>query len=356
MGKVRPPASDVRRVPTMRDIAAEAGVAQSTVSRVLNNASSPVAIAPRTRERVLATAARLGYRPNPLARALRGAPTMLIGAIVRDITDPFFALAIEALSTEALARGYNVVLGHAHGKADEALALATVLEARHCDAIVMLGDMTDQPRLIEDLQAASIPVVALWQGSRLQGIPAVNVDNAYGIRLAVTHLREYGHERIAFVGGRPLGDIEERRAAYAELMAEAGLHVPDGFVRHTLNTPAGGRDALGTLLDLPEPPTAIVAATDVLAIGVLNAAFERGVRVPADLSVVGFDDIPFAAYTVPPLTTLRMPTAEMIAAAVVTAMDEARQPAEERLPSVHVLRPTLIVRRSTGAAGRQPPG
>ncbi len=342
------------RPPTMRDIAAQAGVAQSTVSRVLNNAASPVSIAPETRERVLETATRLGYRPNPLARALRGARTMLLGAVVRDITDPFFALAIEALSVEALARGYNVVLGHAHGKADEAIVLTAVLETRHCDAIVLLGDMTDQPRFIQDLRDTRVPVVALWQGSRIQGIPAVNVDNAHGIRLAVDHLRERGHTRIAFIGGRPLGDIEERRTAYVELMAEGGLDVPDGYVQHSVNTPAGGKAALRALLELPQPPTALVAATDVIAVGVLNAAFDLGVRVPDQLSVVGFDDIPVAAYTVPELTTLRMPTAQMIAAAMVMAIDEAAKPADERGPALRVLRPDLVVRRSTAAvrAGR----
>jgi DNA-binding LacI/PurR family transcriptional regulator len=208
-----------RRPPTMRDIANAAGVAQSTVSRVLNNAASPVSIAPETRERILEAAARLGYRPNPLARALRGAPTMLIGAIVRDITDPFFARAIEALYVEAIARGYNVVLGHAHGRATEALALATVLETRHCDAIILLGDIGDQPRLVEDLQDTRVPVVGVWQGSRIHGIPSVNVDNRFGIRLALDHVTDCGHRRIAFVGGRPLGDIQERREAFLEYMS-----------------------------------------------------------------------------------------------------------------------------------------
>ena len=142
----------IRSVTTMRDIATAAGVSQSTVSRVLNDAPTTVPIAAETRERVTVAARRLGYRPNPLARGLRGAATMLLGAVVRDITDPFFAGAIEALSVEAIARGYNVVLGHAHGRADEALALTAVLETRHCDAIVLLGDMQDQPSLLADLK------------------------------------------------------------------------------------------------------------------------------------------------------------------------------------------------------------
>ena len=125
-----PPAD---RPPTMNDVAAAAGVAQSTVSRILSDAPLRIRVSRATRERVLAVADELGYRPNPIARALRGAPTMLVGAVVRDVTDWFFAPAIEALSTEARNRGYSVVLGNAHATVDEALNLAAVLEARHCE-------------------------------------------------------------------------------------------------------------------------------------------------------------------------------------------------------------------------------
>ena len=111
------------------------------------------------------------YRPNPLARGLRGSRTMLLGVIVREITDPFFAGAVDAVSAEASRRGYNVVLGHAHGRTDEALALRAVLETRHCDAILLLGDTSDQPRLLDDLRHANVHVVGMWQGSgRCRGI------------------------------------------------------------------------------------------------------------------------------------------------------------------------------------------
>ena len=189
-------------------------------------------IAAETRERVTLAARRLGYRPNPLARGLRGAPTMLLGAVVRDITDPFFAGAIEALSIEAMARGYNVVLGHAQGRADEALALTAVLETRHCDAIVLLGDMQDQPRLLADLRTSLVPVVALWQGSSLLEVPTVDVDNVAGVRAGLEHLVGLGHERIAFVSGRHLGDIREREAAFIELHDRAvRRRGPGGYVQ-----------------------------------------------------------------------------------------------------------------------------
>jgi DNA-binding LacI/PurR family transcriptional regulator len=335
----------------MRDIATASGVSQSTVSRVLNDAPTRVPIARATRERVMLAARELGYRPNPLARGLRGASTMLLGAVVRDITDPFFAGAIEALSVEAMARGYNVVLGHAHGRADEALALTTVLETRHCDALVLLGDMQDQPRLVADLGNSLVPIVGLWQGSSPLEVPTVDVDNRAGVRAGLAHLAELGHERIAFVGGRLLGDIRERQAAYAEFMIERFGVVRDGYVQHVPNTPSGGETALHALLELDDPPTAVMTSTDTLAVGVLHAAHTAGRPVPGRLSVVGFDDILLASHTVPALTTLRMPTAEIVRVGVRLAVELARDSAAPREPHVEILAPSLIVRQSTAPPG-----
>ena len=340
------------RLTTMRDIAREAGVSQSTVSRVLNDAPTRVPIAAETRERVTVAARRLRYRPNPLARGLRGASTMLIGAVVRDITDPFFAGAIEALSVEARARGYNVVLGHAHSRADEALALTAVLETRHCDAIVLLGDVQDQPRLLGDLKDSLVPVVALWQGSNALGVPTIDVDNRAGVRAAVDHVAGLGHERIAFVGGRPLGDILEREAAFIETMTERFGGVRDGYLQHVSNTPAGGASAVEVLLRLAEPPTAIVASTDTLAFGILHAVHALGRRVPDDLSVVGFDDILLASHTVPALTTLRMPARAIVGEGLDIAIELSRNPGQQPERSVRVIPPELIIRQSTAP----PPG
>ena len=333
--------------PTMRDIAEATGVSQSTVSRVLSGTPTAVPIAEATRKRVMETARTLGYRPNPLARGLRGAPTMLLGVIVRDITDPFFAGAIEAASLEANKRGYNVVLGHAHESAEEAEALTSILEARHCDALLFLGDLRDRPGLIEELQNTSIPVVALWHGSRDSGIPTVSVDNKSGIAAVVDHLADLGHERLAFAGPRGrLGDITEREDAFVATVHGHGLATPDEYRRDAANTYAGGAGALAGLMELAEPPTAIVAPTDVLAMGMLHAAHQRGLRVPEDLSITGFDDIPEAAYTVPALTTVRMPTGAMVLAAVDLAIGR-----DEVMGDFHpLLEPDLVVRGSTGPA------
>lgn len=354
----------------MRDVARATGVSQSTVSRVLSGAPTTVPIAASTRERILAAARQLGYRPNPLARGLRGSRTMLLGVIVREITDPFFAGAVEAVSIAASQLGYNVVLGHAHGRTDEALALWGILEARHCDAIMLLGDQRDQPGLMSDLQSSRVPVVALWHGSRATGIPTVNVDNAAGIQAVMEHLAALGHRRIAFAGRRPFGDVRDRERAYLAALASVGVSPGRDYLQHVANDFSGGVDAFARLVALREPPTAIVGATDVIAIGMLHAAQLRGMRVPEDISITGFDDIPFAQVSVPALSTVRMPVKAMVDAAVRMAIgvsgetggggtagyrsdeaDEAGASLEAARDPYHpIFRPELVVRASTGRA------
>jgi DNA-binding LacI/PurR family transcriptional regulator len=336
-----------RGTPTMMDVARATGVSQSTVSRVLSGATTTIPIAPETRERVLRAARSLGYRPNPLARGLRGARTGLLGVIVREITDPFFASAVEAVSIEAAQRGLNVVLGHAHGRADEALALWGVLEARHCDAILLLGDMRDQLQLIEDLHDTRVPVVALWHGSRAAGLPTVTVDNRAGIDLVLDHVRGLGHRRIGFIGGRRLGDIREREEAFRTHVTSHGLDIPDELVVSAANEFDGGAAALDALLARPNPPTAVVAATDVLAVGALRRAWDRGLVVPRDLTVTGFDDIPFASVSMPSLTTLRMPVRAMVAEAMGMAIDVPATDGSAIVPH-SILRPELVIRGSSG--------
>jgi DNA-binding LacI/PurR family transcriptional regulator len=295
----------------MKDVAAAAGVAQSTVSRILNDSKALIPASDETRERVQAVAKELGYRPHPFARALRGAKSMLVGAVVRDITDPFFAEAIEALTIECTRRGYSVVLGNARSAADEALALTAVLETRQCDALVLLGDFQGEERLVEDLRSAPMPVVALWHGSDRRGrpFPTVAVDSRAGIHAGMSHLTSLGHRRIAYVGTAGRYVIHDRELAYEEYLTTAGIAVPGGYLRHVPNSIGGGETALSALLELPQPPTAIVAATDLLALGVIHAAYAHGLEVPAGLSVVGFDDIPLTAGTIPSLTTVKMPIA-----------------------------------------------
>ncbi len=356
-GQIDPPApANVRRpVVTMRDIAAAAAVSQSTVSRVLNNVPTRVPIAEQTRERVIQVSRRLGYRPNPLARGLRGASTNLIGAVVRDFSDPFFAGAIEALVVESMAHGYNVVLGHAPVRADEAISLTTVLETRHTDAIILLGDMQDHPQLLADLRQSYVPVVALWQGTSPLEFPTADADDRAGIRAGLGHLESLGHRRIAFVSALLPGNYRVREDAYVDFMRDRFGDIPTDYIRRCPNTLAGGDAALRLLLELPEPPTAVATSTDLVAVGVLHAAHSLGATVPERLSVVGFDDILIAAHTVPALTTLRMPISEIVGHAVARAVSLARDPDAARAPSLDVFGPTLIIRDSTAPPPSQRP-
>jgi DNA-binding LacI/PurR family transcriptional regulator len=339
----------------MRDIAAAAAVSQSTVSRVLSGAPTRVPIAPETRERVIQASRRLGYRPNPLARGLRGASTNLIGAVVRDFSDPFYAGAIEALVVESMAHGYNVVLGHAHGRLDKAASLTTVLETRHTDAVVLLGDMQDHPQLLADLRTSTVPVVALWQGTSPLEFPSADTDDRAGIRAGLAHLAALGHRRIAFVSAELPGEYRVREEAFVDFMRDRFGGVPDGYIERCPNTLAGGDAALRRLLSGPQPPTAVATSTDLVAVGVLHAAHSLGATVPDKLSVVGYDDILIAAHTVPALTTLRMPISEIVGHAIAKAIALARDPEAGREPSLDVFEPALIVRDSTAppAAARR---
>jgi len=246
------------RPTTMKQVSVAAGVSQSTVSRILNGKDGRVPIGEETRRRVLQLVEELGYRPHPLARGLRGAGTALLGLIVREIVDPFFAYMMEAIATEARRNGYSLMLGHAGSSVDEALALAGILETRHCDGILLLGDVQDEPRLWAELTGSNLAMVALCQGTRAPRIPTVNSDNPQGVRLAFEHLRQLGHRRIAFIDAGWLGDVEERRAAYFELMAAEDLAILAGYHQSAENRPEGGWTGLRALLSLPEPPTAVL--------------------------------------------------------------------------------------------------
>jgi DNA-binding LacI/PurR family transcriptional regulator len=349
MAQRRP--ADSSKPVTMIDVAAAAGVAQSTVSRILNDSPGLIAVSEVTRDRVKRIADELGYSPHPAARALRGAPTMLLGAIVRDITDPFFTGAVEALTIACKARGYSVVLGNARATEDEALAMTAVLEARQCDGIVLVGDFTAEHRLVEDLSDLHARVVGLWHGSvNEHPFPTVGVANRSGVRVALDHLADLGHQSIAFVGGESLGDMHDRHAAYLEWMGERGFPVPDGAIQMVPNCFGGGNHALAPILDRAPRVSAVLAATDTLAVGLLHAAHERGTHVPDQLSIVGFDDISMAAVTVPSLTTVRMPVAEIVTRGVELCIG-ADPWSGAWPPPREEFEPSFIVRRSTGPVG-----
>jgi DNA-binding LacI/PurR family transcriptional regulator len=321
----------------MRDIAHATGVSQSTVSRVLSGAPTTVPIAEQTRQRVLDAAKAVGYRPNPLARGLRGARTMLLGVIVR-ICRPFFAPSRQHRSKlsrynnarpRPRERGRYRRLGRPRGPARR---------------ILFLGDLRDRAALSKTSEHACRHSCTA-AGERH---PHCKRHNRAGISDVIDHLAGLGHRRIAFAGRKRLGDIREREEAYLASLGRHGLAQVPAYLQDASNDFEGGAAALDRLMDLEEPPSAIVAPTDVIAIGMLHAAQRRGLRIPSDVSISGFDDIPVAAFSVPALTTVRMPIEAMVRSALDIAIDTL----EGRLAigaDVHpLLGPELVVRASTG--------
>jgi DNA-binding LacI/PurR family transcriptional regulator len=344
----------VTRQVTMKEIAAAAGVSQSTISRVLNGRSAGVRISDATTRRIFEVAADLGYRPNPLARGLRGGGTALLGLIVREIADPFLSKVVQEVVAASRRRGYNVVLGHAASSAGEVLRLKTILETRHCDALVLLGDVHREDQLVRELEAAQLPVVGLCRGPRGALGTTVNVDNRLGTRLALNHLRRLGHRRIAFVADPWIGDIHERRAEFRAAMEALGEPLPDHYVCSASNDAEAGAEAVERLLRLAPAPTALFCATDVIALGALHGAAALGVAVPDDLSVVGFDDIGIAPYSVPALTTVQQPVRAMVQRALDLALGAVAGEGPTADPTSPV-RPKLSVRGSCGPAASRPP-
>ena len=210
--------------PTIRDVALLAGVAESTVSRVLTGAETSIAISEDTRQRVLQAAGELAYRAHPSARALRGKGTNLLGVIVREFDDAFFSRLVDAFVNVARDVGYDLMLGSAKGDPEQAVALSGTLDMRYCDGLLLLGDLRETPEdhSFLDTLSRQVPLILVCRGSgSLVGdTPSVTMDNRLGARLVLDYLAELGHRRIAFIGSARLGDLHERGEAYAEFMAE----------------------------------------------------------------------------------------------------------------------------------------
>ncbi len=334
---------------TIRDVARLAGVSESTVSRVLTEAETPVSISRETRQRVLAAAEELAYQPHPFARALRGKGTNLLGVIIREIDDPFFAQLIEVIGNEAKEKGYDLMLGYAKSDPAEALALSEILDLRHSDGLLLLGDLKESPQDQTFLNkiAQHTQIVSVCRGNlELPGsMPSVAVDNRKGALMAMEYLYGLGHQRIACLAAGRVGDFLQRIDAYWEFMRSRFGEIRKEYLLEEENSYEGGARATRRVLSLGSPPTAIFAADDTMAIGALSAAQDLGYAVPGDVSIIGFDDIPEANYFDPPLTTIRQNFNAMGRQSVeylVQLINEPDTPLHQR-----VLYPELILRQST---------
>ncbi|MCL1871442.1 MAG: LacI family transcriptional regulator [Promicromonosporaceae bacterium] len=326
---------------TITDVARAAGVSVATVSKVINGRYG---VAPATSERVLEVVEQLGYETSLVASSLRRGRTDVIGILLAGF-DPFATELLKGISTAAIGKGYELLAYSGAISDDNAVgwerrSLSRLGGTLFDGAIILTPTIAVPP--------SSVPVVAVDPHTGTGNASTIESDNVGGARAATRHLIELGHTRIAHVRGRT--DLESaglRERGYRDSLAEAGIPYDPELVRDGGYRAAWTLDAARELLTLPDRPTAVFAANDLSAFGVLEVANELGLRVPQDLSIVGFDDIPEAASATPRLTTVAQPLQEMGARAVsmLLALLEGR-PAEAhvRLPS------RLVVRKSTAPA------
>lgn len=334
-----------RRRPTSADVAARAGVSRTTVSFVLNDRPG-MSISPTTRRRVLDAAAELGYHPHASARGLAGGKSHMIGLVLRQSAeqvagDAALVEALRGLAAAARTAGFRVMvepLDPADGTYE------ALLRAQHADGIVVSGPRVDDAGLVA-LAHDGFPIVL--QGS-LPGIdaPSVDVDNESGARSAVEHLIGLGWRRIGCITNAPLAytAAQERLAGYRAALADAGIPFDDRLVAEADFDAGSGHRAMAQLLSSGGPLEAVFVASDVVAFGAIAAIREAGLRVPDDLSLVGFDDIPLAAFFDPPLTTVRLPAYDLGMAAGTALLDRV---AGKPVPDRTLLPTELIVRSST---------
>jgi DNA-binding LacI/PurR family transcriptional regulator len=330
-----------RRTSRIYEVARSAGVSIATVSRVAN---ATVPVRPQTAARVQAAMRRLGYRPHALARGLAAQRSRTIGLLISDILHPYFADIVRGAQERAEVSAYAVLLGDASVHTAGTDLLVQRLLERRVDGLIVASDRTT-PDYAMQLRSEDVPVVCI-NGSREQFPRAVQIDNRTGGALAIEHLVALGHRRIAHLAG-PSGTPtrDERLAGYRAALRRAGLRYDANLVATGDGRLEESRAAARAMLDLADPPTAFFAYNDRSAFGCYQAIREAGLRVGADISVVGFDDIVMAEWVDPPLTTVHQPRIEMgrIAVDLLLAVLNGAEAVDHV-----VVQPHLVVRASTG--------
>ncbi|MCK4392244.1 LacI family DNA-binding transcriptional regulator [Candidatus Bipolaricaulota bacterium] len=327
---------------TIKDIAREVGVSPSTVSRALSD--SPL-ISEKTKQNVKEVAQRLGYERNELARGLVKGSSGAVGLVVADITNPFFSDIAQGVGEVAHRFGYGVMLCDTAGKANRESDYIRLLRRKRVDGLILTSATMDDPYL-KDLAKTRTPFILVSRLCRSVDAPYVVVDDRVGARLAVEHLINLGHQYIGFIGGPAnVQSSRDRMATYREVLQEHGLAEKEEWMGFSDFTQAAGRKAGRQMLSLPERPSAIFAANDMIALGVLEVAEEMGVLIPDDLSLVGYNDISYASLPRVQLTTVAQPTQEMGQIASEWLLSTIEE--HKRHPLHCVLNPHLVVRRST---------
>lgn len=331
----------------IREIARRAKVSTATVSRAINRVPT---VDPQLARRVWRVVEELGYYPNTQARALVSGRTRIFGLIVSEITNPFFPELVQSFEDIAVQHDYEILLSSTiHDPKRAELAVRRMVERRVDGVAVLTFGMEE--RLIEHLRFRKVPLVFVDVGPHVSGVSNIRINYRDGIRQAVQHLAALRHTRIAFVmGPTNLKSSQARRAAFEQAMKEIGLDVTEDLIVVGDHTMEGGMQALLKLAALPERPSAVMCSNDISAIGVLRQAYDSGINIPGDLSVIGFDDIRLAQFTTPPLTTVQMSQVELAKLAFKALINEVEGTASPPLGGDYVLTTNLVLRCSTAMA------
>ena len=335
------------RAARLEDVAAAAGVSPATVSRVING--RPV-VAPETRERVLAAVQRLNFRPDSLARSLATRRTGALGLVIADITNPFYPEVVRGVEQTAAGYDLSVLLYDTAEDSEREAQSIRLLGERRVDGVIVCAARLPEARLAK-LVRPDTPIVLI--NRRLSHLPVctVEVDQETGVREALLHLAALGHRRIAFIGGPVASQVQQRRlAAFRRECRNLGIFTPGRWIVDAPPTIIGGKEAASALFARDARPGAILAYNDLIAIGAAIAAQEAGIAIPAELSIIGHDDIPLAGVVHPALTTVRQPMRDLGVQAVLLLQQCFNGGAPARTPPLIQLAPRLIVRASTAPA------
>lgn len=326
------------------EVAEKAGVSISTVSRVLNGKDR---VHPETRRRIRGVIEELDYQQSASARALATSKHETIGFVIPRVNDPFFSEIVRGVEAAASASGYGLLI--ASQPRSESRGYIQIFKRRFIDALIIAGiDVTE--REVMDIAGRNIKVV-LIQHELGENIPSFSADNYSGAVALAQHLLDHGRKRFAYIGGTNYTrDSSIRLQALRDTLGKAGLDIPENYIVHGDYLRDSGRIAMHKLLKLHPLPDAVLAANDQMAVDALQAVQEKNLRVPEDIALTGFDDIPLAGYLSPALTTVRQPTFEMgfqAARKVLEMITEAQ--CSQDTPDTQMVLPTeLVIRQSCG--------
>ena len=336
----------VDKTPDIRAVAAMAKVSIATVSRTING--SPL-VSDRLTKRVWQAIEQLNYFPNTHARSLVSGRSRIFGIIVENITNPFFPELIQNFEEIAVAHGYEILVSSSNSDPAVLTTCVRRMIERKVEGVAMLTFGEEEP-VLDQLSFHDIPLVLAEFHLEDPKTSTILLDYATGIRAAIDHLLELGHSKIAFLAGpHKIHSAMTRENDFRTAMEAVGLPIQKKWVIECDHTLKGGVAGFDRLQALAAGPTAILCSNDMTAIGVLRAAYLKGLRVPQDLSVIGLDDIDFAEFTLPPLTTIRLSRGDLARAAFEALRQQAEEAGKSRIQREFLVSTSLVLRGSTAA-------